>query len=345
MKNLLLILISLSFFYGCQNTYQARKSVSISIKNYELKNLSIRAIDILNDTSVLFAASNGAVGTIGNSGYINIKNRLILDTIIPNFRAVGHTSTAYFAISIENPALLFKIENAIPQLVYKEENTKVFYDALQFFDDKNGIAMGDPTGNCLSVLLTNDGGESWNKILCDNLPEVSQGEAAFAASNTNIAVYNTNAWIATGGTKARVFHTPDMGLTWNVYPTPIIQGAGTSGIYSIAFYNDLQGIICGGDFTDKFGKSANKALTFDGGKTWEIVAENKAPFYVSCVQYIPNTKGKELMAVSTNGIYFSNDSGRSWNEISAEGYYAIKFVSKNKAWLSGDQVIASMKIN
>lgn len=345
MKNLFSILILLLLVSGCQKKYESRKEVSISLKNYELKDLSIRAIDVLNDTSVLFAASSGAVGTIGNSGYINIKNRIILDTIIPNFRSVSHTSSAYFALSIENPALLFKIENTIPKLVYREDNDKVFYDAMMFFDDSNGIAMGDPTENCLSVILTNDGGESWAKIPCDNLPEVSHGEAAFAASNTNIAIYNTNAWIATGGTNARVFHTPDMGLTWNVYPTPIVQGTSTSGIYSIAFYNEMQGIICGGDFTDKFGKSANKALTFDGGKTWELVAENEAPFYVSCVQYIPNTNGKELMAVSTNGIYFSSDSGKSWKEISSESYYAIKFVSKNEAWLSGDQVIASMKID
>jgi len=76
-----------------------------------------------------------------------------------------------------------------------------------------------------------DGGNTWNKIDCDNLPPIKVGEAAFAASDTNIAIYGKNAWIATGGTAARVFHTEDMGVSWKVYNTPIIQGKSTTGIY------------------------------------------------------------------------------------------------------------------
>ncbi len=45
------------------------------------------------------------------------------------------------------------------------------------------------------------------------------------------------------------------------------------------------------------------------GKTWEIVAENMEPNYVSCVQYVPNTQGKEVFAVSTNGILLLKKCG------------------------------------
>ena len=43
------------------------------------------------------------------------------------------------------------------------------------------------------------------------LPETVKGEAAFAASNSNISVYKNHAWIVTGGQRARVFHSPDKG--------------------------------------------------------------------------------------------------------------------------------------
>ncbi len=136
-----------------------------------------------------------------------------------------------------------------------------------------------------------------------------------------------------------------MGLTWNVYNTPIIQGKSTTGIYSVDFYNEKKGVICGGDYTDKFGNYANKAITNDGGKTWKVVAKNKQPKYVSCVQYVPNTKGKEVFAVSTSGIFYSKDEGVNWEKVSNEGFYSIRFASKNVAWLSGDEVIAKMNIN
>ena len=136
-----------------------------------------------------------------------------------------------------------------------------------------------------------------------------------------------------------------MGLTWSVYNTPIVQGTATKGIYSVAFYSENEGIICGGDYTDKFGNSANKAVTFNGGKTWKVVAENKAPKYVSCVQYVPNTEGKELFAVSTNGIFYSKDKGENWEKVSDESFYTIRFVNQNIAWLAGENSIAKMKID
>ena len=95
------------------------------------------------------------------------------------------------------------LEPPIP--VYTEVNPKVFYDSMKFFDESHGIAMGDPTENCLSIILTNDGGNTWTKVPCEKLPPVVEGEAAFAASNTNIKVLGNTAWIVTGGTKARVF--------------------------------------------------------------------------------------------------------------------------------------------
>jgi hypothetical protein len=38
----------------------------------------------------------------------------------------------------------------------------------------------------------------------DKLPRTANGEAAFAASNTNIVIKGNNTWIVSGGMKARV---------------------------------------------------------------------------------------------------------------------------------------------
>ncbi|MFD0762242.1 oxidoreductase [Lutibacter aestuarii] len=332
-------------FGACKKNYHPRETITISIEKFKLDSTSIRAIEIVNDSSLVYAGSNGDIGIITSSGKLRATKKIITDTIIPHFRALAFNKEAFYALSVGNPALLYQYKNNQINIVYKETHEKVFYDSMKFFDELNGIAMGDPTDNCLSILLTRDGGKTWGKIPCENLPKISDGEAAFAASNTNIAIVGKNAWIVTGGIKARIFHTADMGLTWSVYQTPIIQGKNTTGIYSVDFFNENKGIICGGDYLDKFGNSANKAITTDGGKTWKVVAENKAPKYVSCVQYIPNTDGKEVLAVSTNGVFYSNNSGETWQKVSDEGFYTIRVVSKNIAWLSGNETIAKMTIN
>jgi len=345
MKKLITALLILMLLVACNGEYSVRKKLTISIEKFKLDSTSIRAIEILSDSTVAYAGSIGDVGIISETGQLVKTQKIVTDSIVPHFRALAKNQNTLFALNIANPALLYKIDNNTATIVYKEVHEKVFYDSMQFFDEQHGIAVGDPTNNCLSIIITSDGGNTWEKISCENLPKIDDGEAAFAASNTNIAIVGTNAWIATGGVKARVFHTNDMGLTWNVYNTPIIQGKSTTGIYTIDFYNNNQGIICGGDYTNKFGGSANKSLTFDGGKTWEVVSENSLPNYVSCVQYIPNTEGKELISVSTNGIFYSNNAGRNWEKVSNEGFYAIRFVNSNNAWLSGNEVIAKMTIN
>ncbi len=65
--------------------------------------------------------------------------------------------------------------------------------------------MGDPVENCLSVIITRDGGKTWNKLSCDQLPGAAEGEAAFAASNSNIAVEGEKAWILSGGAAFKSF--------------------------------------------------------------------------------------------------------------------------------------------
>ena len=180
------------------------------------------------------------------------------------------------------------------------------------------------------------------KSPCTKLPVFEENEAFFAASNTNIKTIGSTVWIASGGKKARVLKSQDYGATWQIFNTPIIQGNGPQGIYSIDFANKNNGIIIGGDYSKPLENTANKAITKDGGKTWTLTANGKKPNYKSCVQYVPNTNGKEIFAVGKTGISFSNDGGFSWKKISNESYYAIQFLDKNTAWLSGNNKIGKL---
>jgi photosystem II stability/assembly factor-like uncharacterized protein len=101
----------------------------------------------------------------------------------------------------------------------------------------------------------------------------------------------------------------------------------------------------GGDYSKPLENKANKAITKDGGKTWMLVADNQNPSFKSCVQYVPNTNGKEVFAVGVTGISFSNDGGTTWTEVSKDSYYSIQFVDKNNAWLSGRRKIGKLKLN
>ena len=331
----------LVFFISCKKQHIPRNLDSVTISSFEIDSASIRAIYATNDKEMSFVTSNGQIGFVRNDKDIEL-HKIKYDSIVPNFRSIAFNGSKFFALGIGNPALLFNYDKGTSKLVYQENHDKVFYDSMAFFDSNNGIAMGDPTDDCLSVIKTNDGGNSWTKIACNQLPRVVEGEAAFAASNTNIKILGSTVWMVTGGSKARVFKSYDLGNTWEVYDTPIIQGKNSQGIYSVDFANENNGIIIGGDYSKPNENIANKAITSDGGVSWTLVANGNNPSYKSCVQYVPNTNGKEIFAVGKTGVSYSNDGGISWKEVSKERFYTIQFVNRNMAWLGGHQKIGKL---
>ena len=326
--------------------YLQAQSEAFVITEYPFEKSSIRAIEAVSDEQAWFAGSNGWFGRIFKDSIYTGKVRFTEKPV--HFRSIAYNGYTYYILSIENPAQIFKLvadgTRIKPSLVYMEDYEGNFFDSMAFLNSRDGIALGDPIDGCLSVLLTKDSGQHWYRIPCSKLPETVDGEACFAASNTNIATSGNHVWMVTGGKKARVFYSPNKGNAWKVYNTPIIHGKEMTGIYTVAFADPLNGIIMGGDWNDKSNNFANKAITKDGGKTWQLVADGQQPGYISCVQYVPKHKNK-LVAVSTEGIYLSLDGGNSWRKLSDKGYYSIRFADEKTAWMSGDKKLAKIQFN
>ena len=332
--------------YACKSDKKKRPEVTFSeviVEDLLQDSVSIRAIGIMGE-DVAFAGSNGIYG-IYNAADDRVRlSRQKYDTIYPEFRAVASTGSDFFMLSVANPALLYKTgETGEMELVYREEHENVFYDSMVFWNDEEGIAMGDPVGKCLSVIITRDGGNIWKKLNCAVLPETVEGEAAFAASNSNIAVEGDKTWIISGGKKSRIFYSSNKGRSWKVFDTPIVQGEATTGAYSLDFYDELRGIMIGGDYLDPEANSANKAITRDGGITWELVAENEEPGYKSSVRYVPGSDAQKIVAVGNSGISFSGDAGKSWKEISNEGFYTIRFLNDSVAYAAGKNRLSRLR--
>ena len=128
----------------------------------------------------------------------------------------------------------------------------------------------------------------------------------------------------------------DFGKTWNVYNTPIIQGEEMTGIFTADFYNDKTGIIAGGNYLKQTQNWSNKAITTNGGKTWNLIAENEAFGYASCVQFVPNSKAKQLISVGGTGMFYSSDFGKSWTKFSDDkDFYTFRFESEKVFYATG----------
>lgn len=342
MRYLLGLLLTITVI-SCSSDKKAFTTVQIE-RVFE-DSLSIRAIAPLDADQVWFSANNGRVGLV--DGKTPKLATIRYEDSLLHFRSIATTKEAVFVLSVANPGVLYKIgfngkEATNIEEVYVEKGEMVFYDAMAFWNDEEGIAMGDPTEDCISIIITRDGGNTWNKVPCETLPKAENGEAAFAASNSNIALVGNHVWIATGGKKARVLHSFNRGRSWEVYETPMLQGGTMTGIYSIDFFDEQTGVIFGGNWEEKDFNEGNKALTTDGGKTWKLLSNGKGPGYRSRVAFVPGTNGEGLVAVGSPGISYSSDQGASWTELSDEGFYALEFVNDSVAFASGRNKISKL---
>lgn len=219
------------------------------------------------------------------------------------------------------------------KLQFKNNDEKVFLDAMSFWDASHGIAFGDSVDKQFYILTTADGGNTWSRVPTDKLPPAQPNEGAFAASGTNVALFGkSHAWIGTGAAaKSRVLRTSDGGRTWQVADTPLASGS-SSGIFSIAFRDAKHGVVAGGDYTKEQEAINNLAVTEDGGATWTLVKGLSG--FRSVVAYVPGQK--TLIAIGPSGGDYSLDDGRTWTTISGPGFDTFSFApGKRMGWGAG----------
>lgn len=223
-------------------------------------------------------------------------------------------------------------------LRYQATDTSVFLDAISFWDDRRGMALGDPIHGRFLILFTEDGGESWHEAPEASRPAAIAGEAAFAASATSLVTMGRGlAWIGSGGKAARVHRSRDFGRSWQVSETPLQSGSGANGIFSLAFADAMNGAAVGGDYRFADSSRASAALSRDGGVTW--VAASAMPRGYRSGAALRRRSGARPFAISvgTNGTDVSMDGGATWQPLNAGSYNAVQFAPGGTIYAAGDR--------
>lgn len=223
-------------------------------------------------------------------------------------------------------------------LQHTNRDPKGFLDAIAFWDPEHGIAMGDPVDGRYVILTTDDGGKTWTKGSEAGMPLALPKEGAFAASGTCIVTQgDKNVWFGTGGGKtARVFRSKDRGKTWTVRDTPLRADSPTTGIFSLAFRDDLHGVIVGGSYDKADMGDRVAATTDDGGKTWSIVKGDEPRGFRSAAAFLGGGKTPRLIAVGPSGSEISEDGGKTWKPLGMQGFHAVDFDPKGAGWAVGE---------
>ena len=216
-------------------------------------------------------------------------------------------------------------------LLYTNPDAGGFFDGLAFWDSRRGVVLGDPVDGQFVILTTTDAGQTWRR---SKLPPALAGEGAFAASNSSLVLRGKQEiWFSTGGpSAARVFHSQDGGVHWDVAATPIRHDGAGAGIFSLSFADASNAMVVGGDYSQPAAATGNIAISTNGARTWMEPDGTHPHGYRSAVVFVP---ARQLwIAVGTSGSDVSTDAGKTWKTIDTQSYNALAAVT-NRVWAVG----------
>lgn len=216
------------------------------------------------------------------------------------------------------------------QLQWQAGDAAAFLDGLAFWDADHGLALSDPVRGRFLLLATADGGRHWRELR-GAMPAALAHEGAFAASNSClVARGGREAWFVTGGAAAaRIFRSQDGGLSWRAAPVPLPGGPAT-GVFSLAFCGARQGALVGGNYQMPRQARRNAAYTRDGGRTWLAAQTGPPDGYMSAVACAQRGARRNLVAVGPLGTDVSQDGGRTWRRLSAQGFNVLAFAPSGR---------------
>lgn len=291
--------------------------------------VSIRGLCPVNDDIVWVSGSNGTVGRSLNGGktwqWITVKGFEKTD-----FRDIeAFNANTAIIMGIAEPAIILKTIDggANWKVVFTDSTRGMFLDAMDFYDNKHGVVVGDPIDSKFYIAKTINGGNTWTKTPSIMQSNSAPGEGCFASSGSNIVYFrNKDFLFVSGGTVSRLHDDAGGRLI------PIIQGKESTGPNSIAVRTDGERvsntfIIVGGDFTNDKDTTQNCVLTHDGGHTW-IHPATPPHGYRSSIIYITS---KKLLSCGTSGVDLSTDGGLTWRLISDKGFHVCRKAKKGKA--------------
>jgi photosystem II stability/assembly factor-like uncharacterized protein len=308
---------------------------------------SLRGIHAVGGGVAWASGTNGTVLRTEDSGYMWQSCAMPPQAEKLDFRGIWAWDANTAIIMSSGPgdqSRLYKTTDGCSHwtLLYTNPDKDGFWDAVAFWDgengtkpdDEEGFLLGDPVQGHFSRFDIRRRGQAIDHSKDVNGTPAMDGEGAFAASNSSIALgkrfqqgKSTAIWFGTGGKSGPRIYKLDLNTNadvstqkWTSVSVPLARGAEASGIFSLAFRDEQHGMAVGGDYTKPNESAGTAAWVTDGGQHW--TAAQKPPHgYRSTVAW--NADAKAWIAAGTNGSDISYDEGKTWQSLDDGNWNAL----------------------
>lgn len=283
---------------------------------------SIRAMDASGKENIWISGSGGGIFVTLDEGQ-SWENRCPEEYRHLDFRGIAVLGdSVVLAMSAgdasEGRALVIKTTDRGKtwRKVLEKKEKGVFFDTIKFRSPWTGYLLGDPIDAYPYLLKTVDGGETWMRVT--GLPEVTEGEASFAASNSCITTSGDNVWFHT---QHRVFHSFNSGESWQVHNSLFLKGP-SQGIFGLFAIDPYTLIAVGGNYLPHREPYLQYSHSGSGGQAWYTHREYWKVGLTECVSVFG--PDRHLISVGTHGSAVSRDGGFTWKPLDEESFHVVR---------------------
>jgi hypothetical protein len=275
-----------------------------------LSKTSFRGLSVVNDKTIWVSGSRGTIAMSNDSGKTFHFSQLT-NYAKSDFRDVeAFDANNAIIMSSGTPALILKTTDGGRNWkeVFRKDDSSYFLDAMDFWDSKKGIIVGDPIHGHFVLLQTNDGGDTWQEIDSTRTPNAIDGEAIFAASGTSLRCWGKNSFgFVTGGAVSRFIVSSKKLKHIQYIKLKMMQGENSRGTFSFAKSKQLW-LFAGGDYVnDTQITDANFYYCHDWKQNehCSILGIENLNGYKSCIEVINDEKNVMgspfIIATGTSG--------------------------------------------
>ncbi|MCC6703023.1 MAG: S8 family serine peptidase [Fluviicola sp.] len=265
-------------------------------------------------------------GTTWTPGTINVNNTGLGIGMIHAFSSTKAWLAAYPNASGQTGGIWITTNGGTTwtrQNTATFNNSASFTNAVYFWDENEGVCVGDPINNEFEIYRTVNGGTTWTLVSGTNIPNPQVNEFGYTRQ---MEVVGNSVWFTTS--KGRIYHSTNKGATWTVYTSPITDFGGgvvTTSSGNLSFSSLTNGIIVN--------QAGSVWKTTNSGSTWTPVTTT-GTVYTSGLCYIEGTSTVFTTgaAAGAAGSSYSTDNGSTWNLIDTDQHLYVEFINPSIGW-------------
>ena len=195
-----------------------------------------------------------------------------------------------------------------------------FPNVIHFWNNTDGIVLGDPSGGYWEIYTTSNAGTNWIRVDSSNIPPPLAGEYGYSRQ---AAIEGNTIWFTTN--RAQLYVSNDRGQNWTRHPIPFSNNQ----MILPAMKSPQDGWLY---------SNGQLYATNDGGVTWSQVSWSGDFRRGRDLKYVKGTANTLVSAGGMTGASYSLDGGVNWLPMSqsgGNGIYSLTFTSIDYGWAGG----------